>query len=128
MKTNDHNQLKKLPNNFTLYSKIITLFRDVQRLAFLPKHNIKLRYQTKKNPKWTESMNKNLVFMGRLDLTSKHMLPGVYKMLANSLRKISSQKMLNHIGFFPITFLGRTDVDPKEGDKTQGFLDPYQSA
>jgi len=73
-------------------------------------------------------MNKNLVFMGRLDLTSKHMLPGVYKMLVNSLRKISSQKMLNHIGFFPITSLGRTDVDPKEDDKTQGFLDPYQSA
>lgn len=56
------------------------------------------------------------------------MLPGVYKILVNSLRKISSQKMLNHIGIFPITSLGRTDVDPKEDDKTQGFLDPYQSA
>lgn len=48
--TNDHNQLKKLPNNFTLYSKIITLFRDVQRLAFLPKHNINLGIKQKKTP------------------------------------------------------------------------------
>jgi hypothetical protein len=38
------------------------------------------------------------------------------------------KKLINHTGFFPITSLGKTDVGPKEDDKTQGFLDPYQSA
>jgi hypothetical protein len=63
--------------------------------------------------------------LGLLVLTSKHMLPGVSKMSVICLR---IKKLINHIGIFPITSLGKTDVGPKEDDKTQGFLDPYQSA
>jgi hypothetical protein len=70
-------------------------------------------------------MNKNLVFMGILVLTSKHMLPGISKMSVISLR---IKKLINHIGFFPITSLGKTDGGQEEDDKTRGFLDPYQSA